>query len=206
MEHSGDQQRDRGQRELGGARACARRIELLNPVLHAPGDHRGAEDQQRVPDDRSRERRLHDLGESLAQRDDRDHDLGHVPERRVQEPPDPFPGARGEVLGRLPHPARDRDDRDPGEEEEPHVGLGGEEAQADRHRRQQQEPVQGRAEPPRHGGGRKHSGGRPTSIGHLTTPVGRGHVRQKAAPIRLPDGAFVWPAPRSTPELFTGAR
>ncbi len=156
MEERGDEERDRGQRQLGRSRPAAGRIELLGLELEPAAQHRGAQDEEGVADDRSGQRRLHDLGQPFPQCHDRDDELGHVAERGVEEPPDPFAGSRGEVLGGLAHPAGQRNDADSGEEEEPDVRLGRYQPDHDRDRGQRQEPVERGLEGVGHGAVSKH--------------------------------------------------
>jgi plasmid stabilization system protein ParE len=81
-------------------------------VLHAPDEGRDAHDEKSVPDDRSGERRLHDVDEPPAQREDREDQLRCVSERRVEESAETRSELRGGVLGPAADPSRQGKQRD----------------------------------------------------------------------------------------------
>src|SRR4051812_18304178 len=76
----------------GGARGPA---EDGGAALRPAEEHRGAEDEQVVPEDRPHERRLDALVYPRPQREGGDDQLGRVAERHVEHPADPRPRARG---------------------------------------------------------------------------------------------------------------
>ena len=104
----------------------------------ASGDERGAEHEQEVPDHASRERSAHDVGEAVVHGDERDDQLRRVPERRVQEPADSWPGVLGRVLGRLADQPRERYERECGEDELERLRRMSDVVQRDRERRERE--------------------------------------------------------------------
>ena len=77
-------------------------VERLALALEAADEHRGAHDEQDVAEDRADQRRLDDLLQALAQREEGDDQLGRVAERDVEEAADararsarPAPRSRG---------------------------------------------------------------------------------------------------------------
>ena len=97
---------------IGGLGSGGVRIEPLFFSADAPGEHGRTQHEQGVADDRAHDRRLDHRVEPGTQRGEGDDQLGGVAERRVEEPPDAFPGFLGELLGGPAHPARQGQDRE----------------------------------------------------------------------------------------------
>ena len=85
------------------------------------GDEREAEHEQQVADDGTGQRAAHDLRQPLVDGDQRDDQLGRVPERRVEEAADPGAGVLGRVLGCLSDQPGERDQSRRGEDEQRRV-------------------------------------------------------------------------------------
>ncbi len=95
-------QRHAGQQQHQRLRVGRRAVERLALALEAADQHRRAHDEQDVAEDRAHQRRLDDLLQALAQREEGDDQLGRVAERHVEEPADagarrapPAPRSRG---------------------------------------------------------------------------------------------------------------
>jgi hypothetical protein len=108
---------DRREREKRGSDGGGGAVEGLALPLQPAGQDRRAQDEEHVSDDRSGERRLHDVVEPPVEGHERDDELGGVSEGRVHEPADAGPEPRRELFGRLPHDAGERNDRRAGESE-----------------------------------------------------------------------------------------
>ena len=108
-----NEEEDRGDREQAEGEEARVAVESSAPAR----DESGAEDEQEVADDATRERPADDLGQPLVHGDQRDDQLGRVPERRVEEAADAGPGVLRCVLGRLADQPRERDEGDRGEHE-----------------------------------------------------------------------------------------
>ncbi len=121
VEHRRDDQADGGKAERGRRHPRGRAVERLLLELQPAGNHRSAEDEQDIADDRSGDRGLDDADQTVRQRYQSDDQLGGVTEGRVQQAANPWTGARGEMLGGPPHPAGQRDDREARDEEERRV-------------------------------------------------------------------------------------
>ena len=90
-----------------------RRRGLVEDLLLAPDpadEHREAEHEQQVAQDRADDRGLHDLLKSLGEEEEGDDQLGGVAEGDVEEAADARPGLRCQLLGREAHQRRRRDD------------------------------------------------------------------------------------------------
>ena len=88
---AGIDERRGGQQQHRRLALAAVRLKRL-PLASQPADeHRRAQHQQDVADDRADDRRLHDLLKALEQREERDHQLGEVPEGTFSRPPIPGP-------------------------------------------------------------------------------------------------------------------
>jgi hypothetical protein len=92
-------------------------------MAHATRQHRRAEHEQHVADDRAGDGRAHYVVEARAQRGDRDDQLGCVAEGGVQEAADAFPGLRGDLLGGAARPAGERNDREGRGGEDPEMAI-----------------------------------------------------------------------------------
>ena len=109
LEDRRHEERDDGEQQHRRLRLGARRAERLLLPVEPAHEHREAHDEQDVAEDRTDQRRLHDLLQALAQREEGDDELGEVAERHVQQATDPRARARGQLLGR---PAHERGRRD----------------------------------------------------------------------------------------------
>ena len=99
-------------------------VEELALALGAADEHRRAHDEQDVAEDRADDRGLDDLLQALAQREERDDELGEVAERDVQEAADARAGAVRELLGRAAHERGGRDDAERrGAEDQARLGV-----------------------------------------------------------------------------------
>ena len=104
--------------------ACAAvRLNVCLSRPQAPHEHRRPQHEQDVADDRSDDRRLDDLLEPLQEREERDHQLGEVPERHVQEAADAGSRAGGQLLGGLSHHRRRGHDPERRREEDQRSGA-----------------------------------------------------------------------------------
>ena len=108
--HVASQLQDRGQRERRhreqqhpGLRLGGGAIEGLACALPASGEHGRAEHQEGVAHDRAHQRRLDDLLQSVAQREDGDDQLGRVTERDVDQAADAGSRAGCELLRGVTH-------------------------------------------------------------------------------------------------------
>ena len=95
----------------------AQRVESLRPVSDAADEKREAEHEHAVRDDRADERRLHDADQAVAQREQRDEQLGQVPERRLDDAGDRRAEPAAELLRCAADEAREHRDRQRGDEE-----------------------------------------------------------------------------------------
>jgi hypothetical protein len=129
--------RGRGNRDRPGAQTdlCEQRTPVKLAAVLAD-ELRDAEHEQEVGDDRARERSEHDAVQAAGNGDERDDQLGCVPEARIQVPADPRPRVLGRVLGRLADQPRERDERDCGENEERCLARMGERVDEDRRGRE----------------------------------------------------------------------
>ena len=84
---------------------AAVRLNFCERRPSAAEEEREAEHEQQVPDDAAGNRRLDQFDVSLAERDDRDDELGGVAERGVEEAAQCGAGAFGEFLGSEPNHA-----------------------------------------------------------------------------------------------------
>jgi hypothetical protein len=134
-------QRDHGERQHRRLRARGQRVVLLLVLAQAAEEHRQAEREEHVPEDRARERRLHHVVEAGAQRGEGDDQLGHVAEGRVEQAADAGARLLGEVLGRLAHRRGERHDRERRREEDEHRLVGGEVLERERDRHEDQQPL-----------------------------------------------------------------
>jgi hypothetical protein len=140
LERGRQHEPDRRERQHRRLRAGARRVEvLLRPVPGAAGEHRGAEHEQDVPDDRAGEGCLHHVGQTLAERRDGDDQFGGVAERRVEKAADAFARMVRQRLRRAAHPSGQRQDGESRREEDPQVPFWREMLERDRQRPASQE-------------------------------------------------------------------
>ena len=100
LEDRRHQQRRGREEEHQRLHAGGGRVEALPLAADAADQHRGAHDEQDVADDRADDRGLHDLVQPLAEREQRDDQLGRVAEGDVQQPADARARARRQLLGR----------------------------------------------------------------------------------------------------------
>src|SRR5690606_5981446 len=103
MEDRGDDETDRAQDQERRAQARRRAVEDLARIPQPAPERARAEDQKDVADDRARDRGLDQIVQPRAERDDRDDQLGRVPERRVQQPADPLTQPLRQTLRRPAH-------------------------------------------------------------------------------------------------------
>ena len=101
---------------------------------------------RRLPITLPGQRPAHDLGEAVGDREERDDQLGRVPERGVDEPADPRPRVVGGVLGRLADQPGERDQRGGGDDEQRHVADADELEDDDDRRQDERSPE----DPPHH--------------------------------------------------------
>ena len=127
--------------------ASCQRSERASTAPVAAGDHRRAEDEQDVRDDRAGERAADDVRQAVGDREQRDDQLGRVAEARVQEAADAGAGVLGGVLGRLADQPRERDERERGEDEQRRL-VQVEHVTRDEHERREGEQCP--EDPPRH--------------------------------------------------------
>jgi hypothetical protein len=111
--HCRDEQEQRGDRDGAQGGQGRRPIERARR-----GNHEGeAQHQEQVPDDGSRERGAHDVGQALGDGDKRDDELRGVAEARVEQAADPGPGVVSRLLRGLADEPRERDQRSGGKQE-----------------------------------------------------------------------------------------
>jgi hypothetical protein len=120
LPRGGQQQRREREQQHHGLRVRGGAAEGLLLAIPPAHHHRGAEDEEDVADDRSDYRGLDDFLQPLEQREERDDQLGRVPERHVQQAPDPRARSRRQVLRGLAHERRRRDDPQRGGAEDEH--------------------------------------------------------------------------------------
>ena len=77
--------------------------EVLTRPLPAADEHRCAEHEQRIPDHRADQRRLHYLLQTVLQRKHGDDELRRVAECHVEQSSDPGAGPLCQLLGRFAH-------------------------------------------------------------------------------------------------------
>ena len=97
---------------------AAGRVEELAVAADAADEHRRAEDEQDVAEDRADDRGLDDLLQALAQGEEGDDELRRVAEGDVEKPADARPGLGRQLLGGQPHQRGRRDDPDRGHGED----------------------------------------------------------------------------------------
>jgi hypothetical protein len=118
-----NQEGDGRQEELRRLELRGRRVELLHPVTQPTEEQARAQHEQRVGDDRAGDRRLDQHVLARAERGHGDHELGQVPQRRVQESADGVAGLRRDGLGRVAEERRERHDREHRQHEEEGVRV-----------------------------------------------------------------------------------
>ena len=180
-------QRRGGEHQHRGLDAGAGAAEGLFLAPDPARQHRRAEDEQDVADDRADDRGLDHLLQALAEREEGDDQLRRVAEGDVEQAADPRPRARRQLLGRAPHQRRRGDDpqrrggEDDGRRSAREVERDGDRDQ----RRQQVGPAlrgaqEGRVEP------------RPVGVPAWFT-VGQAYAERRRAPpgdaLRKADGA-----------------
>jgi hypothetical protein len=87
-EHRRDEQADDGDNEQGRVGCRHARAECLGPMPQPADQHARPEHEQQVPDDRAGQRRLDDLDQAFAQREERDDQLGDIAERGIEDAAD----------------------------------------------------------------------------------------------------------------------
>ena len=107
-----DRERDRREEQQPGLEPRRAAVELLHVVLQAAEQERSAEHEQRVRHDRAGDRRLDEHVLPCAERRERDHELGQVAERRVQQAADRVAGLGRDRLGREAQQRGERHDRE----------------------------------------------------------------------------------------------
>ena len=114
----GERRRHRDQRDRAhdGDELPAERPRVDLPL--AARDHRDAEHEQDVRDDRAGERASHDAGQRVRDREQGDDQLRCIPEARVQEATDAGAGVLRGVLGRLADQPGEWDERERREDEQ----------------------------------------------------------------------------------------
>ena len=127
--------------ERRGVNAGGLGVELLLAVPEPPEEECETEDEEQVSEDRSGERGLHDLDLALQQQENRDDQLGDVAEGRVQQPPDPWPRVKGELLGGAADQSREGEHGSGRDEEDEQLGVEDELAE-DRDRHEHEQPVE----------------------------------------------------------------
>jgi len=110
-------------------------------VAQPTEQERQPEHEQQVPEDRPGQRRLHDLDAVVEDQEDRDDQLGHVAERRVDQPADARPGVQGKLLRRAADQSRQRKDGRGRGQEYRQVGATGD-LERDRDRHEHQQPIE----------------------------------------------------------------
>ena len=86
-------------------------VELLHPVLQPADDERDPEHEHAVREDRADERRLDDVDEAAVEREERDEELGQVPESGLNDARPAGAQSGAELLGRGPDEAGERGQR-----------------------------------------------------------------------------------------------
>jgi len=146
----GRHRRDEEEQHRDGDRAEREEARETVELVAWPCNEREAEHEQEVPHHRAGERAAHDLGQALVHRDERDDQLGSVPERRVEKAADPRARALGGVLGRFADEPRQGDERKGREHELDRLVEVEGVMDDDRERPEQQAGEEGAAD---HGGG-----------------------------------------------------
>jgi len=114
-------------------------------VLGSADQNGQAENEQNVPDDRSRNRSLNHAGKSLGQCDAGNNELRGIPESRVQQSAQPFAYSRRELFGGAANPTGHGNDCDSRTNEKRRwIRETGPKAKDERNRDEKQEPVQRR--------------------------------------------------------------
>ena len=113
-----------------------------------PRSEGGPEHEQDVRGDAPGQRAAHDVRQPLVDREQRDDQLGRVPEGRVEEPADSGSGVLAGVLGRLSDQPRERDERERREHEQHDLARSDDPVEEEDDRR---EGERGPQEVPRHG-------------------------------------------------------
>ena len=91
MKERRDDERDGGQNQHGDLGARRNGVELLELMLEAPSQKRGAQHQEDITDDRARKRGFDDVDKAGAQGHDGDDQLEASPEDAFSRPPMPSP-------------------------------------------------------------------------------------------------------------------
>ena len=84
---------------------------MLSLEAQSAGEHRRAQHEQDIADDRAGDRGLDHVIKPVPQRGERDHQLCGITESGVEQPADAFARTRRQRLGRPSHPTRQRNDR-----------------------------------------------------------------------------------------------
>ncbi len=105
------EQADQRQDEQGGIGPGDLLAERLGAVAQAADQDARAHDQQQVADDRPGQRGLDDLDETGLQGEERDDQLGDVPERGIEDAADLRAGQGAQPLRRQAHDPRKAEDR-----------------------------------------------------------------------------------------------
>ena len=108
VEGGGHYERDRGHRQRRGLGARSRHVEVLVFVLESPGENGGAEHEEEVADDATRERGLHHGIETLTQGHAGDDQLGGIAEGGVEQAAGAFAGVARELIGGAAQPSGER--------------------------------------------------------------------------------------------------
>jgi hypothetical protein len=142
VEERRHEQRDQREDHQARLQADALGIELELALAGASDDDREAEAEERIADDRAGDLRLDDVRVPFEQHEDREHELGGVAERRVQQAADRRTGPVRDLPGAAANPFGERDDRRDAEHERPER-PGTEQvvrAERDRHEHEQSRP------------------------------------------------------------------
>ena len=118
MKQRRNDESDRAQEKERGAQLGRRPVEDLLAEFQAAEQRAQPEDEEDVPDDRARERRLHQVVQARPEGEDRDDEFRGVPERRVQQPSETGAHVLGKHLGGFPHDPGEGNDRDRGGKKE----------------------------------------------------------------------------------------
>ena len=105
-------QRGRREDQHRRLRRCGSAVEGLLIAAQAADEHRGAQHEQHVAQDRAHDRRLDHLLQPGQEREEGDQQLGQVAERHVEQAPDAGAQAIRQLLGGPAHEGRRRDDAD----------------------------------------------------------------------------------------------
>ena len=124
-------------------RPAAVRLKRCTGWRSPPTSADGAEHQQHVADDRAGQRRLDQVRQSLAEREDSDDELRSVAERRIQQAADATAQVLGQRLGGIADQGRERQDREHGRQKDGDVTVGREQMQQNRDRHEEEQDGQG---------------------------------------------------------------